>query len=72
MSKQDELTEKLTNHVAKYGKKPSVIITTKSDYEKFMNELTKATVIDYSKVLNPKYMGIKIVRSDDVKEIEVY
>ena len=73
MSKiENEIIEKLTNHVAKHGRKPSVILMTPTTYKKFMVELTKATVIDYSKVTNPKFMGIKIVRSNDVSTIEVY
>ena len=48
MSKiENEIIEKLTNHVAKHGRKPSVILMTPTTYKKFMVELTKATVIDY-------------------------
>jgi hypothetical protein len=73
MSKiENELMEKLTNHVAKHGKKPSVILIKPTTYKKFMVELTKAIAINYSKVTNPKFMDIKIVRSNDVNTIEVY
>jgi len=72
MSIQERLLEILQSFVASNGKAPKVIIMSESKYKKFIDELTGTTNIDYSKTINPKYQGIRIVRSNDVSLIEVY
>jgi hypothetical protein len=69
---QDRLLEILQSFVTSNGKAPKVIIMSESKYKKFIDELTGTTNIDYSKTINPKYHGIKIIRSNDVSLIEVF
>jgi len=72
MSLQNTIIEKIVIYEQTTCRKPSVIIMSENDYKKFMIELTKTVNIDYKKVTKPKFNGIRIIRSKDSENIEVY
>lgn len=72
MDIQDEIIRKIVGHEQSYLRKPSVILMTPANYKLLAAELNRLSNKDYANVTNPKFMGIRIIRSLDTITIEVF
>lgn len=71
----ETIDNKLANFIITKGVEPEVIIMHNNTYKQFVASIHEQfCLIDYNSILNPKYRGIKIYRTDDIKKdaIEIY